>query len=106
MDGDPNLTVQTLLSSQFDISIQTDYESFQNELAARINELIQTDFTNLVNILYRIDVDESKLRQTLKNKINEDPGYTIAKLVIERQLEKVKIRNDFKIDPDPGQEKW
>ena len=64
-------------------------------LTAYINQLIQTDFQKLVFILYRIDVKETKLKKILKENSGEDSGRIIADLIIERQLQKIKSRQQF-----------
>lgn len=78
------------------------------QLAEYINHLIVRDFNQLVSILYRLDVSENKLKQMLSDNNNEDAGKIIATLIMERQLEKIKSRRQFKqrdntIDED---EKW
>ena len=76
-------------------------------LAAHINHLIQADFHRLVAWLYRLDISESKLKQTLDENTDKDAGELIAALVIERQLQKLKTRQDFKSREDiPDDEKW
>ncbi len=77
-------------------------------LAAQINELIKNDFNQLVQILYRLDVNETKLKQVLNNNPNEDAGKIIAALIIERQLQKTKSREEFskKNNPLSDEEKW
>ena len=90
------LLVQQMLSEQFGMPLHTDPVDFVNHLAIEINALILHDFPKLVNILYRIDIDESKLKETLAHYIHDDAGYIIAQLVIERQLEKLKTRESFK----------
>lgn len=62
----------------------------------RINELIEYDFPKLVAILYRLDVDESRLSQLLKAHPNSDAGKIIGELIIERQLQKIKTREAFR----------
>jgi len=61
----------------------------------KINDLINNDFQKLVSILYRVDVSEMKLKQLL----NENPGTNaaliIADLMIERQTEKIRSRQQF-----------
>lgn len=60
-------------------------------LAQHINELIESDFNMLLSILYRIDVDENKIRSELKKTgENKTAGHIIALLIIERQKEKLK----------------
>lgn len=63
-----------------------------NKLSVAINELILSDFDKLVLLLYRLDVDEKKLRTILKEKPGTDAGNTIANLIIERQVQKIESR--------------
>lgn len=63
-----------------------------NRLSKLINEMILHHFDQLIQILYRIDVDEVKLKKILKNNANEDAGIIIAQLIIERQVQKINLR--------------
>jgi hypothetical protein len=65
-------------------------------LAEKINELLLHDFSRLVSILYRVDVNESKLKALLKQNPGTDAGLLIADLLIERQLEKKRSREKFR----------
>jgi hypothetical protein len=80
----------------------------ENFLAEEINELIKNNFSHLVQILYRIDVNETRLKQVLSSNPNEDAGKIIAALLIERQLQKIKSRQQFsqKDDDFSDEEKW
>jgi hypothetical protein len=70
--------------------------AFTKELSYYINHLINTDFERLVSLLYRIDVDENKIRALLETTaISSD---IIAEQIIERQLQKIKTREMFKKD--------
>ena len=76
-------------------------------LIARINELLQKDFHSLMNILYRIDVSEEKLKSLLKSQPGTDAAVLIAQLIIERQKEKLRSRDINKTLGDiPEDEKW
>jgi hypothetical protein len=76
-------------------------------LAEKINEMIQTGFERLVNLLYRMDVNESKLKQVLKENPGTDAGMIITELIIERQAQKIKSRKDFRqTPPSSDEEKW
>jgi hypothetical protein len=79
--------------------------AFTKELSHYINHLINTDFERLVSLLYRIDVDENKIKTLLEtNAISSD---IIAQQIIERQLQKIKTREMFKKDGEFGEdEKW
>lgn len=73
---------------------QTSFEALQKMLALHINHLIKTNFEKLVSILYRMDVSEHKLRQMLQAG-NNDAGKIIADAIIERQLQKIKSREQY-----------
>ena len=97
------------VSTELGIIMKEKDHSFSKQLLVeKINELINTDFQKLVLILYRIDVSEIKLKQLL----NENPGTNaaliIADLMIERQAEKIRSRQQFnKSDKNiSDDEKW
>ncbi|HVT84753.1 MAG TPA: hypothetical protein VHD35_06105 [Chitinophagaceae bacterium] len=69
--------------------------SLLNELASFINDLIINDFAQLVQMLYRIDISEKKLKKLLTDNADKDAGKIIAEMIIERQLQKIKSRQQF-----------
>ncbi len=71
------------------------YEKIHTQLAAYLNELVKNDFDKLLAWLYRIDVYEEKLKVLLQQHPQEDAGNIMATLIIERQLEKIKTREQF-----------
>lgn len=79
----------------------------ESVLADQINSLINTHFEKLVYYLYRIDVNEQKMRNVLDGTRNTDAGLIIARMIIDRQLEKIKSRQETRqdniVDED---EKW
>jgi hypothetical protein len=78
-------------------------------LAAYINDLIKNDFEKLIAYLYRIDVSEQKLKSLLQQHPQEDAGNIIASLIIERQKQKIKTRQQFDSRRDNSiedAEKW
>ena len=62
------------------------------ELSNEINQLIVHDFAALIQILYRLDVSEAKLKMVLSENPKQDAGRLIAALIIER----LKIREEMK----------
>ena len=82
------------LSEVFEVNIPTDSsrDQLQLLLAEKINYLIINDFSLLVHILYRIDVSEQKLKNLLKENSQADAGKIISTLIIERQLQKIRSR--------------
>lgn len=83
-------------------------DELQQQLCVYVNELIQTDFQKLIMLLYRIDVSELKLKQLLQVQPQENAGDIIAALIIERQLQKIKTRQQFRQQNDRfnEEEKW
>ena len=82
------------VSKELEVIVKDDTITKQ-VLVDKINDLINNDFQKLVLILYRVDVSEIKLKQLL----NENPGTNaaliIADLMIERQTEKIRSRQQF-----------
>lgn len=77
------------------------------ELATYINDMILRDFTGLMNLLYRLDVSETKIRKLLDDMQHEDAGKIIAAVIIERQLQKIKSKQQFKQEGDiPEDDRW
>jgi hypothetical protein len=94
------------------LSLELEKVSSQDERTIKniqnlINDLLVNDFNQLVNILYRMDVNENKLKKLLHANPGTDASVLIADLLIERQLEKIKTKRSFKnnnrIDEN---EKW
>ncbi len=79
-----------------------------DDLVIYLNELIAKDFSKLVHLLYAVDVPEKKLKTLLAEHPNEDAGKLIATLMLDRQEQKRKSREQFKqAEQDiPDDEKW
>ncbi|HXL55863.1 MAG TPA: hypothetical protein VN958_06390 [Chitinophagaceae bacterium] len=78
-----------------DLLPETSINGFLEKLTAYIGELINHDLEKLVNILYRLDVSEKKLKETLESSSSTDAGLLIATMIFERQLQKIKSRKQF-----------
>ena len=90
-------------------SIQsTSFGERRQKLIALINELINKDFDTLVQLLYRIDVSEKKIRAVLDKNTETDSAGILADLIIERQLQKTETRKYFsnRANPESDEEKW
>ena len=82
-------------------------EAVRQKLEGYINDLIQKNFERLVQILYRIDVSEKKIKQLLQSHPQTDAAVIISGLIIERQLEKMRMRERFKKDDNISEaDKW
>lgn len=63
-------------------------------LALLLNDMILHDFESLVQLLYRVDVPENRLKQLLQQP-HTDAGLLLANLLIERQEQKMALRKQF-----------
>ena len=70
-------------------------QALQEKLIVFINDLIQNNFQRLVAILYKVDVDENKLKRILKEDAGGDAADIIARLIIEREIQKIETRKQF-----------
>lgn len=71
-------------------------EEFRKYLTERIKILLDEKFDTLVNILYRIDISEKKLSQLFCGKNRDSIPASLADLIIERQLQKIRLRKMYK----------
>lgn len=80
---------------------QHNHEAFTNY----IRHLILHDFNKLIQLLYRVDVDETKLKTLLKDS-KEDAAELIARMIIDRQIKKINTSVSFKPPDDDVEERW
>jgi hypothetical protein len=70
-------------------------ETLEALLAERVNDMINKDFNALIQLLYRIDVNEAKLRGVLRDNQASDAGQLIARMILERQWQKILTRREY-----------
>ncbi len=88
-------------------NLKAEENNFIEILAEKINYLIVNDFNKLIQILYRADISEQKLKEMLAINNNEDAGKLIGALFIERQMQKIKSRQDNRRDQNISEEeRW
>lgn len=99
---DVNAAIQNLTASlSFDERL-----SIKKELSIYLNHLLLNDFSALVQVLYKVDVSEEKLKSVLKENKEADAGDLLAELIIERQLQKQAQRSELPQDDIPEEESW
>ncbi len=99
------LFIQENLAAEFGLAPGD--AAWKEQLAAKIDELIVSDFPKLVNSLYRLDVSEEAVKQVLKQYPNRNAGELIAGLVIDRMLKKIESRQESRPNSAiPDDEKW
>ena len=102
-------SVIPVVSDTFGLTLSStaSLDELKQALSTHVNYLINHDFEKLVNSLYRIDVNEEKMRYLLEQTEGENAASLIAELIIERQLQKMESRQQNKSEDNiPDDEKW
>ncbi len=102
MQHENQLTVSQKIIATTDLIVDNPSEEIHNQLIFYINELINADFDSLVQLLYRIDVNEKKLKLLLKQSPGVDAAPLIVNLIISRQLQKIQTKKNFSTKEKPG----
>lgn len=66
------------------------FELLKRQLARRIAQMLDEDFGILMQIFYRIDLNEQKVKDAIA--LADVPSETLAELVLEREMQKAKTR--------------
>jgi|SRR5436853_394488 hypothetical protein len=82
-------------SLQLSIPSQIGREELLRMLTAYINSILNLNVEKLVSLLYRLDISEKKIRECLAVNAGQDAAPLIAQLIIERQEQKIKSRQQY-----------
>lgn len=94
---------------KFDLIILTETKTFDQlhaALSGKISHLIDNNFSLLISVLYRLDISEEKLKLLLTKSQGISSGDIIAKLIVERQLQKIRSKESFKNNHFSDEERW
>jgi len=69
-------------------------------LTESVRKLMAHDIDSLMSMLYRLDVEEQKVRDALSPSHSGDPARLLAMLIIDRQKRRMATRE--KHGPDPS----
>lgn len=72
------------------------YDELKRMIAEHIRHLLSSHYEYLLNLLYRIDVDESKVAETLTSYHPNEVPEILAEMIIARQLQKVVTRQYYR----------
>lgn len=101
----------TLASICQSLEIQPD-ETFLDEkmlfeaLKIKISELLAYRPAYLFTLMYRIDISEKDVKAALSPSGKEEPAEVLARLIIERQKERIAAKNEYKQPPIDGWNEW
>lgn len=92
-----NQELATLIAQAFELEIETEnWEKIKELLVSELIKLMLHSPEKLWNILYRIDVSETKVKAVFTNAAAHDIAPELANLIMERMLQKAKSRLAYK----------
>ncbi|MEP0987711.1 hypothetical protein [Ekhidna sp.] len=91
-----------LIRKDFGLEEHLDFKEGENEsdrledfLTKQVNYLLDHDFNRLLNILYRIDIPENKVKALLQKSAQGEIARNLALAIIKRQKQKVITRQQY-----------
>jgi hypothetical protein len=99
-------TMQLISSS---LNIDYGYEDIDQDaliylISQRVNYLLENEKDLLLSYLYRLDISMKKINNVLRVKDIIPPHESLAMLIFQRQLERVRTKKSIKVDPIKGWE--
>jgi hypothetical protein len=98
-----------LLKASFEMEdavMPTDEAALLALLAQRIGDLLETQPEYLMSLLYRLDVLESKIRPVMHPGAIEPVNIGLARLVLERQKQRVETKRSVPTKPLENMDDW
>lgn len=83
-------SILKIISKDFDLPENISESQLRDMLVKTFGYLVEEDFNKLLQILYRADVDQYKLKALLENTEDKSSAEIIADAYIERQKAKVE----------------
>ncbi|HHH52129.1 MAG TPA: hypothetical protein ENK91_00585 [Bacteroidetes bacterium] len=82
-------------------------EKFVDTVAERVAELMESNMELFFNHMYRMDIDERKIHNVLMSENNSETVYkTIARIIIERQKQRLETKRKYKQDKIEGWDEY
>lgn len=89
------MSLAKMVGKDFELPEDISENQLREVLIKAFEYLVEDDFSKLVQILYRADVDQDKLKQLLESAEGSSSGEVIADAYIARQKAKLEIWNKY-----------
>ena len=89
------MSLAKMVGKDFELPEEMSEAQLREALVRAFEYLVEDDFPKLVQILYRADVDQDKLKKLLESAENASSGEVIADAYIARQKAKLEIWNKY-----------
>ena len=100
------LEVAKNLGSDFRVDAKPDMteEEILMILTLRVKEFLDNDRNLLLSYLYRLDIPQNQILTVLRVTNIIPPEESLARLILNRQIERVKTKKKYKQEPIEGWE--
>ena len=71
------------------------YKEFFSQILPLIEKLQKENFQNFYNLMYRIDISESQIKNTVEQAKDKSFSEVVTDLILKRELLKVVTRRSF-----------
>lgn len=97
-----------LIEGPFDLTNTTVYteDDLVKALAERIAVMLEKQPEQLMSLLYRLDVLENKIVPVMRPDAPEPANIGLARLVVERQKQRIETKRNTRIDPLEDMDDW
>ncbi len=90
---------KTLIIRDFELEVGEDEisdEALFDHLANQVAYMIEYRLDFLLSLMYRLDILEYKINDVLQNRTAEAPNIGLARLIVERQKERIFTKQHYK----------
>jgi hypothetical protein len=88
-------TLSRIISNDFELEEGLSGEKIREKMISAFSWLLDNDISRMMNILYRADVDEDKLKSLLVSRSELPSAEVIADEYISRQKQKIETRKKY-----------
>ena len=75
------------------------YQDFINPVSEKVLEMLTETPDLLFSYLYRMDIDETKIKWALAPEAKDEAHIGLAKLILERQLQRIQTQKQYPQHP-------
>lgn len=93
---------QSNFQSDFAETLKADYIQILEKIAGELERNEKRSGTNIMQLLYRVDISEGQLKKYLNKRRDEDHYKVMAELIIKRVLQKVVVKRFYKNREEAG----
>jgi len=104
MDQDNSLYNNLIKDLAIESQSELTEEAFLELLTNRVTDMMARDIDLLMSYLYRLDIEESKINAALEFNAVLPANQGLAKLILDRQKQRVATKKKYKQDPIEGWE--